>query len=352
MMKKILFSFSIILLLVSRIFPEFADWYSTNVYPVWVKTTGRLTGIFPFSVVEILLYVTAAVVIFTGVRLAVGIIRKKKGKKEVFTWVSNLLSFVAVLFFLYTLNCGVNYHRASFAETAGLQVGGYTADELKEVCQWLAEEINEKSSQVKRDPNGVMELPDASGEKAVQAMQALGDSYAEMAGYYPQPKGLLFPAILSVQNLSGVYSPFTVEANYNTAMTDYNIPFTMCHELSHLRGFMQEQEANFIAYLACMESDNAEFQYSGSMLGWIYCMNVLYKADYEAWEEVRVQLSPEAEIDLMANREFWNRYDGALAEVSNKVNDTYLKANGQADGVKSYDRMVDLFVAYYYEKER
>ena len=29
------------------------------------------------------------------------------------------------------------------------------------------------------------------------------------------------------------------------------------------------------------------------------------------------------------------------------MNDTYLKANGQDDGVKSYDRMVDLIVAYY-----
>ena len=41
------------------------------------------------------------------------------------------------------------------------------------------------------------------------------------------------------------------------------------------------------------------------------------------------------------------KYDGAVAEVSNKVNDTYLKANGQEDGVESYDRMVDLIVGYW-----
>ena len=58
-------------------------------------------------------------------------------------------------------------------------------------------------------------------------------------------------------------------------------------------------------------------------------------------------MPPEVEEDLRLNREFWARYDGKIAEVSNKVNDTYLKANGQKEGVKSYNRMVDLIVAYY-----
>ena len=153
--------------------------------------------------------------------------------------------------------------------------------------------------------------------------------------------------ILSVQHLSGIYSPFTIEANYNGDMQDYYIPFTACHELSHLRGFMQEQEANFIAYLACIGSEEAAFAYSGSLSGWTQCMNVLYRADYDAWEELREQLPAEVEVDLQLNREFWAKYDGRIAEVSNRVNDTYLKANGQKDGVESYNRMVDLIVAYY-----
>ena len=344
---SILLAAGLLLLFFAKTHPVFAQWYSTHIYPLWVNSLGRLTGIFPFSVVELLLYVTIAAVAVTGGVLAAGVCRKKKGKTEVCGWLSRILLLAGALLFLYAVNCGINYHRASFAETAGLQVREYSEEELKEVCLWLTEEVNARSDQVTRDAEGVMQLSEGERKEAVRAMQKLGDIYPEMAGYYPQPKGLIFPAILSVQNLTGVYSPFTIEANYNSAITDYNIPFTMCHELSHLRGFMQEQEANFIAYLACMHSESMEFQYSGSLLGWIYCMNVLYKTDYEVWEEVRANLSPEAEADLQANREFWNRYDGVVAEVSNKVNDTYLKANGQADGVKSYDRMVDLLVVYY-----
>ena len=177
-------------------------------------------------------------------------------------------------------------------------------------------------------------------------MQELGEDYRELKGYYPQPKTLIVPAFLSVQSLTGIYSPFTVEANYNSDMTAYNIPFTMCHELSHLKGFMQEQEANFIGYLAALESDDTEFQYSGALLGWIYCTNALQETDYEAYREIRSELCEEAEVDLEANSQFWQKYESPVAEVANEVNDTYLKANGQQDGVVSYDRMVELILAY------
>ena len=80
-----------------------------------------------------------------------------------------------------------------------------------------------------------------------------------MEGFYPRPKKLAVSEVLSYQGLTGIYLPFTIEANYNGDMTAYNIPFTVCHELSHLRGFMEEREANFIAFLACIGSDGRIF---------------------------------------------------------------------------------------------
>jgi hypothetical protein len=51
------------------------------------------------------------------------------------------------------------------------------------------------------------------------------------------------------------------------------------------------------------------------------------------------------DLDLRANSAYWAKYeDTVVSTVSNKVNDTYLKANAQADGVKSYGRMVDLLL--------
>ena len=329
----------------------FAQWYSTHVYPVWVNMLGRMMGVFPVSVAEILLYLLGALLLFTLGRLLWKLFRKRTGKRQVLGWFSNLLLAAGVLFLLYVVNCGINYHRTSFSESSGIKAEEYSVSELKEVCGWLTERVNTLSGSVTRDDEGIMRLTGGNkGEvrsRAVEAMQSLGETYPELSGYYPEPKGLLAPWILSVQQLSGIYSPFTIEANYNSGMVDYNIPFTACHELSHLKSFMQEQEANFIAFLASTSYEDPEFQYSGYLLGWIYCMNVLHDADYDSWQEIRDTLSDGAEMDLRENNAFWARYDGAVAEVADQVNDRYLQANGQEEGIKSYDRMVDLIVSWY-----
>ena len=150
-----------------------------------------------------------------------------------------------------------------------------------------------------------------------------------------------------MQQLAGIYSPFTVEANYNNAMVPYNIPHTLCHELSHLKGFMREDEANFIGFLACLESERREFRYSGYVMGWIYAGNALTAADPERYFAVRAQLDPEVLADLEENNRFWARYEGRVAEVAEAVNDTYLKANDQEQGVASYGMVVDLMLGWW-----
>lgn len=328
-----------LLQLTARYFQGFAQWYATTIYPVIVAGIGRLAGVFPFSIAEIALYILIAVII--------GLVVRAFRKKQFYNLFANVFLLAAILFFLYCSNCGVNYYRTSFAESEGFDADNYSVEDLKETCMWLNDEVNYWASRVNRDEDGIMCLSVDEQEEAVRAMSSLGEIYLEMSGYYPQPKGLLNHWILSVQKLSGIYSPFTIEANYNTGMVDYNIPLTVCHELSHLKGFMQEEEANFIAFLACIQSETADFQYGGYMLSWIHCMNLLYRTDYEAWEEIRALLSSEVEPDLKANSEFWNKYDGTVAEVADRINDTYLKANGQNDGVESYGRMADLIVIYY-----
>lgn len=342
---SVLFGVGFLLMYVSRISRTFAQWYSTHIYPVWVNTTGRLMGLFPFSVSEVLLYVLLCIAAISIFKIIVRRVRKCGERGEIFSWFGRAYVIAGALFFLFVINCGINYHRASFLESSGMRIKDYSAEELKSVCLWLTEEVNIRSGGGKRRDIKKADAKETNQE-AVTAMKRLGKSYPELSGYYPNPKGLLFPWILSVQQLTGIYSPFTVEANYNSGIVDYNIPFTACHELSHLRGFMQEEEANFIAFLASSGSEDIYFQYSGYLMGWKYCMNALYKADYKAWEEVRQQLSKEVEPDLEANREFWDKYDGQIAETANKVNDTYLKANAQAEGVESYNKMVDLIVAY------
>lgn len=262
---------------------------------------------------------------------------------------SGVLLAAGILIFLYTVCCGINYHRVSFSEKEGIITYRYSADELRKVCVRLTQEVNSLAEDVKREENGLLQLESSEKSGAVGAMERLAETFPSLEGFYPFPKELIVSEVLSYQGLTGIYLPFTVEANYNGDMPAYDKPFTACHELSHLRGFMQEEEANFIAFLACIGSERADFRYSGYLSGWVYCMNALYRADYESWQEVRPMLSSAAEPDLAANNDFWDRYEGIISESADQVNDAYLKANGQADGVQSYSRMTDLIVAYYGE---
>ena len=187
----------------------------------------------------------------------------------------------------------------------------------------------------------------ASVSMAVEAMKAAGEIYGTLSGYTPEPKAVWQSWLLSRGMIMGVYSPFTIEANYNQDMPMFNIPSTLCHELSHLKGYMREDEANFIAWLACVCSGQPQFQYSGHMLAYTYAMAALWNAgETDAYREIYSQLCRRAREDLLADDAFWESYDGAVAEVSQDLNDVYLKINSQEDGVRSYGIMVVLLLAY------
>ena len=80
----------------------------------------------------------------------------------------------------------------------------------------------------------------------------------------------------------------------------------------------------------------------------VYAGNALAKADYDGFIELYKKLDEKARNNLEDNNVFWDRFEGKTAEVSTKVNDTYLKAHSQTDGVLSYGRMVDLMLADFY----
>ena len=65
-----------------------------------------------------------------------------------------------------------------------------------------------------------------------------------------------------------------------------------------------------------------------------------------SWGTTTGSYRENARRDLAANDVFWAKYEGKIAEVSNQINDAYLKSNGQEQGVKSYDKMVDMLVVY------
>lgn len=323
---------ALVLQICARMTDGFATWYAHHIYPALMLVIGGFFGIFPVSAAELCLYAAGAGVIIYAIRFI----------KQPMRLLSRGFFLISAILFLYTANCGVNYYAMSFSDYAGLETGLYTKAELQELCEYLVQQVNETAAGERYAGN-----QEAWIQEAVTSMQKAGTKFPALGGFYPRPKPVLVSRILSVMQISGIYAPFTIEANFNREITDYNIPHTICHELSHLKGFMREDEANFIGYLACIGSDNRAFRYSGYLTGLVYAGNALAKVDREAYTEVWQGVSDQVRADIRENNEFWGRYDGKVAEAAARWNDSYLKMNRQTDGVQSYGRMVDLMLAYY-----
>ena len=131
----------------------------------------------------------------------------------------------------------------------------------------------------------------------------------------------------------------------------------MCHELSHLKGFLLEDEANFIGYLACVGSDDAFFRYSGYMSVLGYLDRDFYDAigqDNDIYFSHPVISEQVIKDDIFLTDEAWEEVEEdalldteMVQEASDVIVETNLTINGVEDGKISYSRVVDLLLRYY-----
>ena len=151
---------------------------------------------------------------------------------------------------------------------------------------------------------------------------------------------------MTYTHISGVYTMFTGEANLNVNYPDYVLPYTAAHELAHQRGIAREDEANFVAFLVCMASDDPYIRYSGYLNMYEYVSSALYSASRDYYSQIQQVLDPRIYYELRAYSLFFDKYrDTVVSEISESVNNAYLVIQG-TEGTKSYGMVVDLAVVY------
>lgn len=401
--------------------PAFCDFYVKHVYPLWVNTYGRFMGIFPFSVGEMMfavgvLLTAAASILALGCAIAlfykqikcVGrcpikrvvyesenckaenrednveevntiTIGRNKSREENG---SRIGRFCRIYFGAYgwiftgvvvvmTLNCFIPYHCSTLEEKYGvlcreieeefpveeLLFKEYSLDELIRLRDYVVIKVNELAQKVERDEDGNIVFPENMEEVAIECMQELSGECGQLAGFYPQPKQFTFSGFFSQQYMKGYFFPFSMEVNYNKLMHEINRPATVCHEYAHLKGFMYEEEANMIGFLACINSSDEVFQYSGYLSVLNYIDNEFYKAigkDKEVYLS-HVNISPLVKSEnIFLKAETWEKVEEkavlkteVVDKVSDKLSETSMVLNGVEDGVLSYTRVVGLLLHYY-----
>lgn len=380
-----LVQFSIGIELGAIFIPGFSDmWRKT--FPLWTNLLGRFSGLFPFSVGELmiftgLIWLTVLVLllisaVISGIRKAVRndtthvqpdchsekSMKFLSGFRRLFLRSTNfILTYICVVM---VFNCFCVYHctrlRTHFAkasaqdQSASADEQGFTLEELTALRDFLVEKCNSMSLIMERDQDGEVISP---GEKAMQeearrCMVRLSSRFGDLSGYQTTPKPLLASSFMCQQNMMGYFFPFSMEANYNTLMTDLCKPFTMCHELAHTHGYIYEDEANFLAYLACLSSDDSFFVYSGYLNVLHYVNNDFYYAVSEDVYWSHPEITDLVYFDSDYLRDDVRAYVEEHAVIPTEVVkegaelfvDTTLKANGVAAGKKSYNEVVELLL--------
>ena len=351
----------------------FSDFYVKNIFPVITLLYGRLTSVFPFSVGEIMLVFIVLFVLFSvifvlvhSVFLIYGNSAASAGKsyckaQKVFERISNALYkispvLMAIICTVMTLNCFILYHTSKIQLFSGADSTECDIQQLAELRDYVVKKCNELAKEVPHDENGNVIYEGNMQKTAIAAMSNISDRFPRLGGYYVTPKALYFSDFMSQQYMQGYYFPFSMEANYNDTMSIMNKPFTMCHELAHTHGYIYEDEANFLGFLACISSDDPVFQYSGYLGVLNYINNDFYNAVSKAEYNSHVKISARVKYDnQFMTDEAWVKVEEKAVVKTETVKkaaetfiDTNLKVNGVASGKCSYSHVVALIMDYYY----
>lgn len=330
-------------------YPELIEKYYVVLSKALIRYLSLLSGPVPFSMAEVIvILLPVGVVIMLIKTLVTKILTRQRGDKVLTSSLLNLLLILGIMYFCFIIIWGLNYNRQSFAEISGLKVEAVAEKELEELCINLIDRANSLRQEIGEDEYGVMTIEGGFSkvrEEAGRGFDRVADIYPELGGRFGEAKPIYFSEKMSYTGISGIFFPFTGEANVNVDIPHILLPATTCHEMAHQRGFAREDEANYIAWITSNSVDNPDFKYSGTMLALIHSMNAFFQSNPEKASDLLHSYDEGVNRDLRNLSEYWNKHEGRVEEITSDVNDAYLKSNRQEDGVRSYGRMVDLLLA-------
>jgi len=307
-----------------------------------------LTSLVPFSVAEPILVLAFLTPICLFIRAIVRICRRRMsvGYGIYRILVGGLAMGLTVLAAM-SLFWGANYYADGFSERAGIFPEGGTVDDLERVTRIFAEGLSETAHLVERDEHGVfaVSIEEIFGS-SVYAFAGIEEVFPFLTHRDVRPKPLVSSPIWAMTSYTGFYFPFTGEANINTLAPRSQIPATVLHEFAHQRGIASENEANFIAILAGIKSDDPIFAYSSWMMGYLYLSNALHRAAPDRLREIQEMLPAYVFADFDDIRAYRERRHETVARVMDNLNDTMLRGYGEESGIQSYGEVVDLLIAY------
>ncbi len=338
---------SAILHLILCISPAFADFFNSNIGHYVRLVLAKATGYLPFSLGETMLFLipVGALAVTLYVNKKGGSILSRVKRAAVF-----LLCALITVYALFVLTLSAGYNTPSLDNKMGLDKNEVSAEDIYETAIYIIEKVNNTADKINFNKSGASDISLDHKDISSQLSDSYGKVFAEYRlgkSFNSTVKPLLISPLMTYTHVSGVYSFFTGEANINTNYPGYVRVFSSAHEMAHQRGISREDEANFIAYLICINSEDEYIRYSGYLSMYTYLISSLRNADARLYKDAVTKLGTKAKGELIAYSTFFDKYrDNPASAISDTVNDAYLKAQG-TQGIRSYGLVTYMAVAFH-----
>lgn len=326
-------------------FPGFIEqYYSSGFYPLISTFLRFLFGWLPFSIGDFLYSAAIIWVIVRFYKTGRAVFKRRVSKDSL---LQSLRRTVAVIIWIYVVFYsfwGLNYSRLGIAYQLKLEPVDYSTDDLKTLTASLITKVNKSR----------LTLGDSVAYPSNKEMFSIAsDAYSKAEQKFPflhykasSVKSSMWGWLGNYTGFLGYYNPFSAEAQVNTTVPRFVIPFTACHEIGHQLGYGSEDEANFSGYLAAMSSTDERFHYSAYFDLFNYSNRELFLRDSLAARANYKQLDTLVRKDIQEYKRFIIKHENDIEPIISLIYGNYLKANNQPNGLNTYDEVVGWLIAY------
>jgi hypothetical protein len=319
-------------------------YYSAAIYPAIQQVLTSLSNRVPFAVFDVLIGGAVAWLLLSAVRDLLGCGRRGLLRATAAVLGRTALT-AAFLYLCFLVSWGFNYRRTPLFSKVVFDPSAASAARALSLAMTALERLN-----VLHGPAHAAIAASADADPALEQSFArtVGDLGVTGRVVTAHPKRSLVDPYFLAAGVDGMTDPFFLEVLVASGPLPVERPFVIAHEWSHLAGFADEGEANFVGWLAAVRGGPAA-QYSA----WLFLYSQLAGSlERAARDEVGLQLGPGPRADLRA---IAARYQAQVLPVVStagwQVYDQYLKANRVDAGVASYAEVVRFVLGTRFDTE-
>lgn len=322
------------------------DFYALKFYPFLSKILRILFGWIPFSFGDLLYFLAGCWVMWKIIKNVRFFIRKDLSRKTALRKCIKLVLIFAFIYIVFNIFWGINYNRRGIAYQLQLTRLPYDTTDLVMLQNLLLQKVNATKISAMREKANYPVKSDLF-KRAQNCYDQANNKYPFLQYKCLSVKSSFYGWLGNYLGFTGYYNPFTGEAQVNTTVPPFLEPYITTHEMAHQLGYAKENEANFVGYLAAVNSSDTLFHYSAYFDLFLYANREVYYFDSLSSIKALRLLNPGVKNDILELKQFDLDHRSFIEPGITWLYGNFLKLNQQPQGMHSYNAVVGMLIAYY-----